>query len=651
MNNIGGFENDQLLNQLVDGAEQGIVVYGLALTYRLWNPYMEKLTGVMAGDILGKHPTDIFDFLEGTDLMDRLASIATLGQTSAVEYPFNKPGCDDSGWAADTASPLRDSDGKISGIVSIVNDITQRKEMQDALRDSEEKYRSMYTNAPLSYQSLDVEGNFLDVNPMWLRTLGWSRDEVIGKPYADFLHSNWQPHFEQNFANFKKMGFINGVEFKIRHKNGHYLDISFNGCIGTTPEGEFKQTYCVFEEITARKKEEAIRLELEAQVRQKFKMEAVGVMAGGIAHNFNNNLAIILGNVELARTKVPAGNEGLELLENAEAAIQRSRELVTQILAYSRDEVRDKIPIHVPLLLEETFKLLRAAIPSSVDLQLHVSDKCGDATFNADSSSIQETLINLCNNAVQAMNEKGTLILKLDRVALTAPDIPAQFEGPAGTYIRLSVSDDGCGMPEATKEKIFDPFYTTKAVGEGTGLGLSTVLGIVNQHDGLIKVQSTLGQGSTFDLYFPILEASVLKPVDSGRSPAGPLGTERVLFVDDEEMLVRIGERVLVGAGYRVTTATDGEEALELVREDPQRYDLVVTDQTMPGLTGMELSAKVREIQPKLPVILVSGYSSEITSAEAREIGIWSCCQKPMDMLALLTAVRTVLDEAAEPRN
>jgi len=402
--------------------------------------------------------------------------------------------------------------------------------------------------------------------------------------------------------------------------------------------------YSTIYDISERKKMEKQHLELEEQLRQKYKMEAVGVMAGGMAHNFNNNLSIILGNVELLQMKMLPNPEIDEYLSNAKTAILRSRDLIQQILTYSHQGSKKKTSIQLVRVIEETMQLLRSTFPTTINLQLHINSDSHDITINADSSQIQECLINLCNNAMYAMKEEGELTITLDRVELQKDDIPAQYESHPGYYAKLSVQDNGSGMSAETIEKIFDLFFTTKPVDEGTGVGLSTVHGIVTQHGGLIKVNSSIGEGTTFELYFPE-QGQVQAAETASVNKDLPGGTEHILFVDDDEMLAKLGEMLLSEMDYQVTMMTSSTEALKLFTANAKWFDLVITDQTMPELTGEQLVQEIKKIRPEMPTIICTGYSRKVDEKKAAELGISAFLMKPLDLPTLLQTVRKVLDK------
>jgi signal transduction histidine kinase/ActR/RegA family two-component response regulator len=397
-----------------------------------------------------------------------------------------------------------------------------------------------------------------------------------------------------------------------------------------------------------REKAEADRAELEAQLRQKYKMEAVGVMAGGMAHNFNNNLAIILGNLELSKRRVDPRSEVSEYLEHARIAVTRSRDLVQQILTYSRKDIQKKSPMPLSLLLNETVALLKSTIPTSVKLEQKVELCCDKYDILANASQIQEILLNLCNNAVHAMGEQGELTLSLESCQLQQKDISSRYNCQPGLYCCLSVQDTGYGIPADNLEKIFDPFFTTKNLYEGTGMGLATVQGIVEQHQGMISVESRVGQGTTFRLYFPVTDRATEENSEAKEVTLAK-GTERILYIDDDEMLTTLNQRMLADMGYRVTVQTNSLEALKLFTATADNFDLVITDQTMPDLTGMDLIEKIRAIRPEIPTILCTGYSSKVNKEKARQSGINAFLMKPVEFSEMLQVIRQVIgDEAGE---
>ena len=380
---------------------------------------------------------------------------------------------------------------------------------------------------------------------------------------------------------------------------------------------------------------------LERQLRQAQKMEAVGTLAGGIAHDFNNILTIISGFAELAYQSQAEGSQAQSDIQQVLRASERAAELVKQILTFSRQGEHEKISVSITPIVKETIKFLRSSLPSTIDINHKIDPALGKVL--ADPTQVQQVLMNLCTNAGHAMREKGgQLSIRLDTIQLVEADLLLDPEMSPGQHLRLTVSDTGHGISAEILDRIFDPYFTTKKIGEGTGLGLAVVHGIVKRHGGTIRVQSHVGQGSSFEVFFPFAEGVDMpeEPKHSGL----PTGLERVLFVDDEEAVAQLGERILVSLGYRVTTRTDSLEALELFRSDPDQFDLVMTDMTMPKATGRDLAMQILRMRPNIPVVLCTGYSDQINEDQARALGIREVMKKPFSRTRMAHIVRDVLD-------
>ncbi len=402
-------------------------------------------------------------------------------------------------------------------------------------------------------------------------------------------------------------------------------------------------------DVTARVQAEDQRQALEARLRQSQKMEALGTLSGGIAHDFNNILSAIIGNVELARQDVGPRHAALESLTEIGKASARAKDLVQQILAFSRRQAQQRHAVALPPVIEEAVKLMRATLPAGIHLATAFGADASRLKVLADPTQIHQVVMNLCSNAAHAMEGKpGRIDIGLQPIELKAADsLDARKAWPAGLqpgrYVHLSVRDTGCGMDAGTLERIFDPFYTTKRVGEGTGLGLSVVHGIMQAHEGAISVDSRPGKGSTFHLYFPALELAAEGAEAERQASAVPAGRgERVLYVDDDAALVSMVTRMLKRQGYRVSGHTWAREALEALRADPQQFDLVVTDYNMPGLSGLDMVREVRAIRADLPVALTSGYITDELRQQAAGFGVHHLIYKPNTVSELCEVVRAL---------
>jgi len=380
---------------------------------------------------------------------------------------------------------------------------------------------------------------------------------------------------------------------------------------------------------------------LEQQVRQGQKMEAIGTLAGGIAHDFNNILAAILGFTDLAKYKLPKDSELVHDLDNVLQAGLRAKELVKQILAFSRQAEQERRPIEVYLVLKEALKLLRASIPTTIDFQLNIDETSGAVL--ADPTQIHQIIMNLCTNAYHAMraNDSGLLGVTLRAVEIRGQEANALLR--PGKYLELVVSDTGCGMTPAIMERIFDPYFTTKPHGEGTGLGLAMVHGIVTQYGGEIRVESALGRGTTLRVYLPQAESdgAEIARIIAQQMPGG---NERVLVVDDEPTVLAMHTAMLQRLGYRVTTLASSVEAQAEFASRPQEFDLVLTDMAMPGMPGDVLAYKIRQLRPDIPILMCTGFSEKLTPERAKAVGIGKIIMKPLLFRELATSIREFLD-------
>ncbi|HIJ89816.1 MAG: GAF domain-containing protein [Desulfobulbaceae bacterium] len=385
--------------------------------------------------------------------------------------------------------------------------------------------------------------------------------------------------------------------------------------------------------------------QMERRLRQSQKMEAIGTLAGGIAHDFNNILAPIIGYTELALTKISPGDPLAGNLQQVTKAALRAKDLIQQILAFSRQSPHEKKPLQPHLVVKEALKLLRASLPSTIEIREEISPDCG--AILADPTQLHQIIMNLCTNAYQAMRETGGVLgVSLSKVTIGVEDNKVtSSELSPGEYVLLGVSDTGCGMDRATLARIFEPYFTTKGKGEGTGLGLSVVHGIVNSHHGQVTVYSEPGQGTNFHVYLPRVSESPILPIGSVCRETIPTGTERLLVVDDEVMITDMLQAILENLGYHVTVCGSSLKALALVEHDPTAFDLMITDMTMPGLTGFELARKALAISPDLPVILCTGFSELINKEQAQAMGIRAYLMKPVSVRELANTVRKGLDE------
>lgn len=640
---------------------------------------------------------------------------------------------------------------------------------EKALRESEERFRVFFHEAPLAYQSLDQSGNFLEVNDTWCGLIGYSRKELLGMNFSDVLAPESVSQFLYNFPCFKRDGEIHGVEFELVRKDSSRICVSLDGKIGEHSNGSFKQTHCILNDITERKKaEEALRrrehelrsitdsipalvsyvdmngryqfvnkgyeemfglpkeeilgrrlrdlmdedqyakieknmeralagehvgsedhlyiggelrwlastcipdfdddgefhgyfamirdvserkrmeeekADLEAKLREAAKMEAVGRLAGGIAHDFNNILTGIQNYTELAQEEAPAGSQQRDDLEQVLRATDRASEVIGQILAFSRGARKDLTCIEWSGVIEEALELLQPSVSSAIELRCRVNTD--SSRIMGDATQLHEVIFNLCTNAVSAIGDhEGVLDVALDEVEIGPEDIGSFPELKPGPHYRLMVRDTGRGIAPEIIDRVFEPFFTTKEVGMGTGMGLALVHSIVLGHDGAIRLDSTPDEGTAVYLYLRRAD-SVSEPKDAKPVPKAVTieGTERILFVDDEDMIVNSMGRVLAKLGYEVVGLTSALEALELFQNDPEAFDLVITDLTMPKMTGDAFASEILRLRPEMPIILCSGFIEDTDGDRNERNGIRRQLKKPLSGKTLGETVRAVFDE------
>ena len=635
-------ESEEKFRNIVNSSPMGIHLYKLEedgqLVFTGANPAADHILGVDNSQYIGRTIQQAFPSLVGTEVPERYRKACADGepwQTEQINYE------DENIKGAFEVHAFQTSSGMMAALFF---DITKRKQAEDALKESEERFRILFERAPDPFYINKLDGTLVDGNKAAEKLIGAKRAELIGSNFAEIgLLSEEDLPKALSILEKNQNGEPTGPdEFKLYRKNGvpAYAEISTHP---VTIRGE-KLVLGIARDVTERKKAEKGRKKLEAQLRQAQKMEAIGTFAGGIAHDFNNILAAIVGFTELALAKISGDDPVHDDLYEIFSSGLRARDLVKQILTFSRQAELNRQPVQVNLIVKEALKFLRSSLPTSIEIRPNIDS---DAQVLADPTQIHQVLMNLCANAKHAMRETGGVLeVSLTEVQLAADFVVAHPGAVAGPHLKLSVADSGDGMPPEMLEKIFNPFFTTKGKKEGTGLGLAVVHGIVKSCDGFITVHSEPSQGSTFNVFLPVVETQ-------GRQQAelkGPLpkGSERVLFVDDEKVLTDISKKMLERYGYEVTPRTSSVEALELFKAKPDQFDLVITDMTMPNMSGLELASEILRLRPELPIILCTGFSESINQARAEAAGLKGFMLKPVSRDDLIRTARKVLDESKQ---
>ena len=525
-------------------------------------------------------------------------------------------------------------------------DVSERESASEALTASEAKIASVFRAAPFGV-GWTRDRVIQDVNELVCRISGYERDELVGRS-ARLFYPN-EAEFERvgrdKYLDIARFG-TGTVEATWRRKDGTDIDV----LLSSTPlvEGDTTQgvTFTVMD-ITAEKRGAREREELERQLVQAQKLEAIGTLAAGISHDFNNILSAVTGFAELAQGDLPPDSAAAEDIAEVLGAAERARELVGRILAFSRREDEPRSAIALAPVVQEAATLLRRSIPTSVVFDVQVAREC--QAVIAEETRIHQVVVNLVMNAYHAVQDRedrgdqGHVALTFDEVRLPSPRYRRALDLPPGIYARLSVRDNGSGMDEATTLRIFDPYFTTKKQGQGTGLGLAIVHGIVHGFGGGVYVDSTPDVGSEFVVLLPCAGRATASEKGSD-GEAELLGAERVLLVDDDVSVLRMAVRALTRYGYDVSSAGDGVAALQAFEADPDRFDIVITDQAMPHMTGSELSAALLALRPGLPIVLCTGFSGAVTADKARELGIREFVRKPVVGRELAAVIRHVLD-------
>jgi PAS domain S-box-containing protein len=545
---------------------------------------------------------------------------------------------------------VRDESGRTLCYEGTALDLTEQKEAEKALKESEERYRIIAENAWDVIWILDLNFQHVYVSPAVTRLRGVTVEEASTQHLRDLLTPDSfrvaMKLFREAMVKVERgerpgpdWSFTSELEMVRKDGSTVWTEVTTN--LLFSDDGEFRGIMGITRDISERRKAEEEKKALEHQLVQAQKMESMGTLAGGIAHDFNNILSAIIGYTELSKMHIPESSKAHSYIDHVLGAGIRAKGLVQQILSFSRHSMQELKPVEVGAVMKEALHLLRATIPSTVEIRTDIRN---EGCVQSDPAKIHQILMNLCTNAAHAMDRQGGVLeVGLKRESITGDAGQQPLDLTPGPYLRITVSDTGHGIAPELMDRIFDPYFTTKERGRGTGLGLAVIHNIVMSHQGAIRCTSALGKGTVFDVYLPEVEG-VGADMENNGTEHPSCDTERVLFVDDEEALADVGRTMMETLGYTVTSMTNPLLALELFTRDPGAFDLVMTDMTMPGMTGDRLARKLMEVRPDIPVILCTGFSEHISDELAQGMGIREFVMKPFEMKGLSQLLRKVFD-------
>lgn len=603
------------------------------------NSAMEELVGFTLAEVKGRHCYDLWgqhaqdDKRQGREkICDdcKVEDARRHGQTYQHERQVGDK------HLLITSSPVRNRAGAIVGTLECGQDVTALCEADRKARQAKEEWERTFNAMPDIVTIQDREMHIVRANKAAEDFFEVGPGELIGTHCYKIFRGSEEPCKNCPLAE-TLVGGGNHREI-VRHPNlGKIFQVSSAAIYDSN--GDLAYLVHVAQDISRQK-------QLEEELLQAHKMEAIGTLAGGVAHDFNNILSAIVGYAELAKMEVAEDTQVAADLGEVLRAAQRASDLVKQILTFSRKGSHEREALQPYLLVKEALKLLRASLPATMEIIEDIDPDSG--AILADPTKIHQIVVNLCTNALHALaEESGKVTVTVKRRDLDSQEVAGHPGVEPGEFVELMVADNGCGMSTQVQRRIFEPYYTTKATGKGTGLGLAVVLGIVNDYGGLIKVESEVGKGTTFHVFFPAMAAAADMAAggpEGGGEATLPKGTERILTVDDEQAIIALQKSSLSRLGYKVTARSSSEEALALFRDDPQGFDVLITDQTMPHLSGRHLAEEVLRLRPDLPIILCTGYSAVVSKQEALDLGIKRYLLKPVAIHELARVVREVLD-------
>lgn len=614
---------------LIESVEEGITIVDENERFSFVNSAACKIFGYTKEELIGANLKLIVPEQNYEQILERSA-LCRQGKSSKYETMILKKSGELRMISVST-SPFIDEQGRFAGTLNVCSDITEQKRIENEIK----RLSMAVEQSPVSIMITDVQGGIEYVNPAFIKLSGYDYQEALGQN-PRILKSGETPSTE-----YKKLwqtissGQVWQGEFHNKKKNGDlYWEKVTIGPI-KDDQGRIMHYLAIKEDISERKR-------LEEELLHTQKIKTMGTLVGGIAHEFNNILTPVIGFTTMALDDTQAGSQLHQNLQQVLQNAGRAKNLVEQLQIYSRKNHQGKRLVQLQRIVEESLRLMQASLPASIRINQDLQDETG--SILADTAQIQQVIVNLCANAFQSMaGSGGVLSVSLKKVNKRETLHKGKSTDAMPDFLQLTVQDTGVGMDAETLGRIFDPFFTTRPAGEGNGMGLAIVQSIIENHNGFITVSSQPGQGSIFKIYLPLsMKETVEEPITANLLPHG---SERILFVDDDHILADLGFQILSRLGYQVTIATDPVDALQRFKTQPQAFDLVISDMTMPVMSGCELAAKMMRIRKGLPVILCSGYSDLMSEEKMKSLGIREFISKPLQIKDFSNKVRKVLNE------
>jgi two-component system cell cycle sensor histidine kinase/response regulator CckA len=635
-------DTNKFLKNILDSSSSiSIVSTDLEQNVLFWNKGAENIFGYKAEEIVGRQKLNIlYPDEETKEIVNEIRSMIVKDKKNVSKEMKEITSEGRTLWVNLNLTPSFDERGNVMGILGIGEDITERKKMDEVLRKSEEKYRTILESIEEGYFEVDLAGNFTFLNDALCKISGYARDELLGMNNRQYTTPETATKMYQVFNQIYRTGKLAQVmDYEIITKDMSTKILEMSAYLIRDLEGEPIGFRGVVRDVTERKEAEKEKKSLEAQLQYAQKMEALGTLAGGIAHNFNNLLMGIQGNTTLMLLEADSDRSHYENLKKIEKLVDSGSKLTKQLLGYARKGQYEIKPLSVNRVIEETSETFSI---TKKDIAVHRELADNLHVVQADQSQIEQVLWNLYVNAADAMSAGGELFLETGNV--TSRNMKNKpYKVKTGNYVLITVRDTGTGMDRKTMEHIFEPFFSTKGLAKGTGLGLASVYGMVKAHGGYIDVESKKGRGTTFNIYLPASEKQILeKKVPQGKIEKGH---ETVLLVDDEEMILEVGQALLESLGYTVLVAKGGREALEIYKENRDIIDMIILDMIMPDMGGGETYDHLRAINPEVRILLSSGYSIDGQAKEILERGCDGFIQKPFNMKELSGKIREILDK------